>query len=1557
MRWVGWRRGLCGFGLGLGLSFGGQLARAFDETLHAVEQRYGPSISAARAPALNAAVQQTFDRLSEAQQRLAPTNTLFINDITIIDSPTLNAFVVPEKENGVARVRNRVFVTTALLRRVFNGTANSREGLIRLAGILAHELAHPMEKVDAEAFERNHSETAASQAAEIRADSEGMMIAEEAGYPRDAVYQGLQAIFADRAGGSMAAAAASTHPADEVRLGTQRLLMTLRRGWRGIKQALFPEPARARLLTELGSLDEYKKRLAFREPANAAEALQRLEDILLTSGPNVRLETNRLVLALDDHLLKEGRKLTPDEIRRLKEAWNRIMRDVASKEEFATLFTDDNGSARFRAMPDHFEMLDQVPAYRDPEYVKAMVDLPKRPSAMWGHDVAPVTVRVPLDEWVSRVEPLLQEVFSQDPDGWALRRNWSTMMKGVSPEAKVRLARIYHEKLRPLMNPYARLTFDTSSEFDAQQSMVVPLRVNDYDSPTQGFGILRHRYRLMSDPRKTVAQNDARAVMESIWRDRGYWGAMGFAMRANRVDWPQVWSVLGIDSQVGASQLRQAVKAFTNSPAYAEVLQSIAEKQAENQMGASEVLRGQAVYGVSLDWADDTLWPYLNGGRNAAIERNLSRRAVARNGFGASYLLGRPELKQRQQRKFVAQQLGELARHGPLSAEAIVAVGKQSNWELGLPEDENKDHPVLLAEGIDGAPWPASEKARWLREIFLPEPVELNHQKYFKTEHWRNASAGRIFAALRGQGVEPSALRFAQRARRELIDPRHHESNLGPYYDVLADLKAPLLAEIAQARGPQALLELAQLLDPQSGHYTIPGLGNQHAHRDLKDAIVRRFAALNLEAGSPWRTRLWTALTGTGPTSGADELWRSELESVLSSPLNAASHQRLEQALRQKRINGPALQMEVAKKLLNPTVDSLAKKGALDMAAMDRLIRDLNEYVPTGSTRKDKFLESLAWKLNLRGASLKALIEDEKSSNWHKANPLLVNAMSGMSGQITRLPRSARDEMLRYLMDPEGHEFPRAVRGEMERSVLAEVMRMPLSEHERRTKIEESREAMPVAIAQMESLIRDAAPTERIPLIELILSSGAAAPVNQADFPRDVMRQHLGYALGSNEEKLLLAYLAIIPPYEKAVTVAYLLSQKGKGEGSIKAIFEVFQTVGIKFGQMSSVWKLFGEKAAQETKGLKDSAEPLSLYEMETILKEKLPPAEFGRIRRFVKRLGSASLKTVAEVELDDGSHAVVMVQRPFAPDQVASNLALARRFLEEARKQGIEIPGGMLDSILDDLKSQLDDEMKMTLEAKHIGEHAALYARFNREMAPELKGWRFEVPLLTPGFTPQDTVLVTQKAAGVPWGELDPAVQREVGPLIVESSLRGMFREGLFDADRHAGNFLVDPVNKIIYPIDFGQSERFNRAAPWAADDRLHFAEFVRAIGERNPEALANAGLAMSPQRSLPPAQKAALVGELAAALKDPKNASDSDRIIASVNALAGRGVRMDRRFSFGGLKGLMFLQGENYVPPEKFEQSVRKWVTDIHLRKVQKLPGLVGQACGELAGRLLRR
>ena len=1496
------------------------------KTLDKVEEELGPVVAPQDAPALYAALETMFSRLGAAQQKLFPADAISMNRVYVLDTPVVNAFVYADKTPGVRRSNNLVFITTGMLKKMLgDDQAGLKEGLVRTAGVLSHELAHPLDNIDAEGIKANYGQKVGSQAREIRADSEGTLIAKEAGYPIESVHEALKRLCGDESGAKNSARAwVGTHPENGLRLAMQRMLLTMNRHERGVRAPLYPEAASPAILEELSGIELGAAASRFVPPKDLAEALGRMENLfnLKRNDAYKSLEFNRLALATNALLAQKGR-LDDEDFARFT-AINRFLTEprqlkLVDRAGMKALFTKESHSEEFLAYPPHRVFMKKIPAYNDARYfdwARANLFVRREGYGAMMTGLRAAADVLPAEHIFSLFGELMAAAMPEEMNYQPNARYIydDHLSKGYSIEAQVRMAVLFHEKVLPRMPEQERVEFFVNGQQE-KYSYVFP-QTRGITAADYGLGVTKDRARLFGDPRLQSLQDDYRKVLRAIWDNRGYYAVLDFAVPFNAMDWDAVFSGLGIDPQAGRGQLRQAVKRFSTTGEYAALVRTF-------QHG--RVKAGHSGKLSALGWLDDTLGPYLAGRFNGALAADAELRILAARTFSASYYQARPQAFARAYERALRAALARQDGKPMTLAELGAAHQAVLEYLAGDAARINVSLSAAQARAIDESGLPADNKRALLREIFLegyPEARRTAGLTYDYAWVWAfrdDPDFKGVMKILIKDGAVPDATDFFARLLKQKDFRRQ---GLSGYPGLISEVKDELLGDLdaalaASATGPEKAAAIERFLsvvaDPGDGDYPAVQAFNTPELRGIKASAAR--AAEGLAAPFAQRLEIFRRLTGTGATPATDAFFQKNVEPDFDAAAAEAAGLPLARILESARISGAALQLSLARRLLDPEVERLGS-GPHDAADLNRLVETLNAYVRQGSFQKDEYLEDLAWRLGLSGKELDVFIEDEKSYNWRKANPLLLRLGSALSAEIAKLSAPARAQFISFLIDPEGRELPGAILRELQKNAYAAALAADAVENyhkpHARLRRESDRSAYLTKL-ELEAALSDASPAERIPIFELLLSAGPAALQNAAEFPHNVTRTFLGYAPGSTEGKTLDAYLSVVPAHEKTVSLAYLLSQAGQNKSSVKHIFEVFQTVGVKFGQMSSTWKIFGEEIARQTASLKDSARPMTKAEIEAAMRRARAPGELSRVKALKRVIGSASLKTVVLVELADGREAVMLVRRPHAAEQIESNLDLGRAFLRELQGRGLGRASALLESALDAVRLQLAEEILFTKEAQNLRDAKKYYEGLNASMRARLGGWRFHVPGLIEGFEVRDGILFMEKADGTTFDKLSPQTQAQAGPLLADASVTLLFRDGWFDADRHVGNQFIDPEKKIIYPIDFGQAARYSKKSFWRRDDRYALAQFLRAIAEGDADGLIQSGQALA-QPGSAPANLSALRQDVRDILAG--EGGPLDRMVALVSAFAERGARLDGRFTFGALKGLMTLYGENYVP-----------------------------------------
>ncbi|MDE2293393.1 MAG: hypothetical protein KGL53_15030, partial [Elusimicrobia bacterium] len=447
----------------------------------------------------------------------------------------------------------------------------------------------------------------------------------------------------------------------------------------------------------------------------------------------------------------------------------------------------------------------------------------------------------------------------------------------------------------------------------------------------------------------------------------------------------------------------------------------------------------------ALSWLDDTLLPFLQGRRNEALRSDPSLGAYARQVFAGTYLQARPALFEK---AYAAGLSAELAKRAaePMDLAGLAAAHRVVMLELVGGARTGVGLPALQAEAIDRSPLPAATKRELLEAVFLRGYDEAGKVDGL-TGEWAGDWLGTgdvsrtVAEVLIKDGVVSGHLDlFSRLLSQDAFRQNAKAGGWSDYASAVGVYKADLLGELeralaaagsdaAKAEALQAFLRA--VVDPAEGDYPAVGTVNTPELRDIKAKAVALAGGLDV----PFQTRLalFRSLTGSGATPATDAFFRERLEPGFDAAAAAAAGLPLPAILESGRIAGSGLQLELAQDVLEPEVRRMEERGA-DAESLNRFVETLNAYVRQGSLKKDEYLESLAWRLDLSGKELGAFIEDEKSYNWRKADPLLLRFGSGLASEIAKLSGRTRADFIAFLVRPEGRELPAPILKELQRN-------------------------------------------------------------------------------------------------------------------------------------------------------------------------------------------------------------------------------------------------------------------------------------------------------------------------------------------------------------------------------------------------------------------------------------------------------------------------------------------------------------------------------------------
>jgi len=239
------------------------------------------------------------------------------------------------------------------------------------------------------------------------------------------------------------------------------------------------------------------------------------------------------------------------------------------------------------------------------------------------------------------------------------------------------------------------------------------------------------------------------------------------------------------------------------------------------------------------------------------------------------------------------------------------------------------------------------------------------------------------------------------------------------------------------------------------------------------------------------------------------------------------------------------------------------------------------------------------------------------------------------------------------------------------------------------------------------------------------------------------------------------------------------------------------QGLYIKVGQLISILTNFlPEEFRGELEGLQDRVPPRPYGEIEARLSRELgkPPAE--AFAQFDERpIASASIGQVHLARLHDGRRVAVKVQYPDIEEIVRVDLVALQRIFGVL---AYFLPHHGLPGVYSEIRAMILQELDFVHEADSIEAIAANFHGHRDASLPsvfrDLSTARVLTTEYVEGFKVND--LARLDAQGID--------RRALARLVVGAYCKQIFTDGLYHADPHPGNILVQPGPRIVF-IDFG--------------------------------------------------------------------------------------------------------------------------------------------------------
>lgn len=1481
------------------------VAQKREEAIAKVEKEIGPIVPVSQKPETYRILSERFAQLAAVQAEEIQSHVV-TNEIKIIQSNQINAFVVTASEVGKSRARNIIFLTTGLIEKYLGDTLPGESLISRInevAGIMAHELGHPIEKLDSTGIE-NHYGKLASQAIEIRADTEAVRLLKKAGMPVDSLYKALLRLASLQKEKS---SISFSHPETNVRLSSQRVVLTADRVQSG------SIPSDGFTISEETNQALAKESMSKKENAPQIEmlptSLEHLESLLRARQNSERgvvqltnVERNAWLLWFDHTLEKMNTQISEAD-RQLIDKIRKYFIDEGSLHAYcpttACLLKLFEGIqvAGLEALPliPHREFIDRVSAYNQWLHSSSGVGLlfSSRSSSISQFNQ---------QAGFSKFQKDLDKAFS-DVSGGLYIEDTLFWLEFFHTEGFQRLSRMYQTEDLRLFSFHHLL-------------------------PTSKSRVFWNQILNRTQSEKNVSR--AKALLSSIWQNRGFWAYIEFVGVAEfNIDWSFVAERLGIDKNQVKPQIEKEFRKFVEQEFVAK---SFKANDIRDQ-GYTDVVLTQK---VKPDWLTSSTVGFLEG-----TVRKIQDTDGARKIGGAwlrNFYYFYPDQLEGKVRKAMVENLSSLSEAQKQDPRAIRQSTRKA-MESSAGTNSSFVYPAIVRVSADEIIRSSSIQESVKDKTLMVLMFGLDAQEWGR---WDVAADKSNVTYLYSLLVKRKFIRNFS----DLCDKMDQmmKDNLEKYYSIdvkgyLVKLASVIKGEIESTMANKSLAkeEFLKYLEKTS-RVLAKHFNRAEFSESTKSVELFIEAAKRFQFTASQKLFIFNHLTNLAVTAQTDDYFRNALQSEV---IGHRAGKTVSRVLKDGRIRSPEYQVELASPLIRSKVDN-----GVEIADV---IDEVSQLVPKESNNKDALVESLGWKYELSDRSLMGYIESEKLSNWRKMDARWFPLASVVGNYIHGLSTNRKLELLDYIIAAGGKGVPPVFAEEMRKDAIAKI---PKGIHEYEKKVVEVENQVRQSLEKLDVFVRSSTPLQRVPLIELILSAGQSSLYSQPAIYEYLLQKYAKVQVDSLEYMIIKSYLEAIPAHEVSVTMAYMFANSG-GEGAagnLKAILEIFGPIGIKFGQMAGIWNMFGDAYKKQLADLLDKATPMTKAEIEIEIKKQLAAAGVVQNFKLLKVLGSASVKTVVLIETSDGEKLALMLKRPGIEHQIRTTLEVAKKFISALKRNSVLSKHPLFAPLIESIEEQIFEEINFRNEIAHYKKVSEMLEGMNKtSLLKNSRQWSMKIPRISSKI-PESDGLFAVEAIGVDHnGQLHGVSVKEylanknvaqedkvvIGELITKASVHMLFQYGYFDPDRHAGNWMIDPLTKSIFFIDPGQLKNFSASKnPWKSDPRLTLSFFFKGIEDKDVRSIVHYAAQMSVGGEVPSEIKAKATQEIEKILNQ-KGLIEEQQLQKIVEALYGSGMKLNHTFTFGALKGLMILSGSEYVSREKFKEIFKAEVLSLAARK----------------------
>jgi ubiquinone biosynthesis protein len=306
------------------------------------------------------------------------------------------------------------------------------------------------------------------------------------------------------------------------------------------------------------------------------------------------------------------------------------------------------------------------------------------------------------------------------------------------------------------------------------------------------------------------------------------------------------------------------------------------------------------------------------------------------------------------------------------------------------------------------------------------------------------------------------------------------------------------------------------------------------------------------------------------------------------------------------------------------------------------------------------------------------------------------------------------------------------------------------------------------------------------------------------------LEQQTGPPPISKKRRFLKAYITTFTVIRSYVWLRYLGKLFGpayreeritalhqKNAKRIEEAILMLQGLFIKVGQAFSIMTNFlPEEFRAGLQNMQDAVPPRPYSQIEARIIEELgkkPPEVFVTFQK--EPIASASLGQVHAATTKEGRKVAVKVQHMGVEEMCRDDLKIMKRILRVV-KWFVKVRG--LDNFYQEIQSMITDELNFDSEAKYIEEIAANFADSDTVI----------IPNVIPEYSTK-RVITMEYVDGIKITDRDRLIENGIDPSALAQTLVGtycqmIFVDGVYHADPHPGNILVNAEGKLVF-LDFG--------------------------------------------------------------------------------------------------------------------------------------------------------